>query len=115
LYHPEDKQSWVGVLQGQSYIGSEVDNKSEYVDWLALNLICSIKATNYSAAVAGFINTSGEALNITQDISDVTADNWSVAAAGVIKNVDFKDLRPSSKTAEFHFFVIFVTALCAMK
>jgi hypothetical protein len=60
--------------------------------------IKGVKATNYSAAVAGFINTSGEALNIAQDISDVTADNWSIAAVGVIKNVDFKDLRPSAPT-----------------
>jgi hypothetical protein len=60
--------------------------------------IKGVKATNYSAAVTGFINTSGEGLNIAQDISDVTADNWSVAAAGVIKNLDFKDLRPSAPT-----------------
>jgi hypothetical protein len=30
--------------------------------------ITGVKATNYSAAVTGFINTSGEALNIAQDI-----------------------------------------------
>ena len=57
-----------------------------------------IKATNYSTAVTGFINTSGEELNIAQDISDVTADNWSVAVAGVIKDVDFRDLCPSAPT-----------------
>ena len=52
-----------------------------------------VKATNYSFALTGFINTSGEESKINQDISDVTADNWSVAFAGVMKNVDFKDLR----------------------
>jgi hypothetical protein len=57
--------------------------------------IKGVKATNSSAALAGFINTSGEELKIDQDISDVTADNWSIAAAGVMKNVDFKDLRPT--------------------
>lgn len=48
------------------------------------------------AAVAGFINTLGEELKIKQDISNVTADKRSFAGAGVIKNLDFKELRPSS-------------------
>jgi hypothetical protein len=56
--------------------------------------IKGIKATNNSSALAGFINTSGEESRIDQDISDVTADNWSIAAAGVIKNMDFEDMRP---------------------
>ncbi|KAH8621453.1 hypothetical protein IG631_23938 [Alternaria alternata] len=55
--------------------------------------IKGVKATNNSSAITGFINTSGEE-RIELDISDVSADNWSVAVAGVIKNVDFKDLRP---------------------
>lgn len=54
--------------------------------------IKGIKATNDSSALAGFINTSGEGLKINQDISDVTADSRSVAAAGVINGMDFKDL-----------------------
>lgn len=54
--------------------------------------IKGVKATNHSSSLAGFINTSGDELTIDQDISDVTADNWSVAAAGVIKNLNFKDL-----------------------
>jgi hypothetical protein len=58
--------------------------------------IKGVRATNYSSALAGFINTSGEESNIDQDISDVTADNRSVAVAGVIKNFDFKDLRPAA-------------------
>jgi hypothetical protein len=56
--------------------------------------IKGVKATNDSSAIAGFINTSGEELKINQDISDVTADNRSFTAAGVIGNVDFNDLRP---------------------
>jgi hypothetical protein len=55
--------------------------------------IKGVKATNDSSALAGFINTSGEELKINQDISDVTADKRSFSAAGVIKNMDFKDLR----------------------
>ena len=55
--------------------------------------IKGVRATNYSSALAGFINTSGEESNIDQDISDVTADNQSIAVAGVIKNLNFKDLR----------------------
>jgi hypothetical protein len=58
--------------------------------------IKDVKVTNYSAALTGFINTSGEEFKIDQDISGVTADNWSIATAGVIKNVDFKDLRPTA-------------------
>ncbi|RYN95806.1 hypothetical protein AA0121_g13571 [Alternaria tenuissima] len=53
-----------------------------------------VKATNNSSAITGFMNTSGEESRIEQDISDVSADNWSIAVAGVIRNVDFKDLRP---------------------
>jgi hypothetical protein len=56
--------------------------------------IKGVKATNNSSALAGFINTSGEESRIYQDISDVTADNWSISAAGVIKNMDFRDMRP---------------------
>jgi hypothetical protein len=58
--------------------------------------IKGVKATEDSTAVAGFINTSGEELKIRQDISDITADKQSFAGAGVIKNLDFKDLHPSS-------------------
>lgn len=57
--------------------------------------IKGIVATNDSSALAGFINTSGEQLKINQDISDVSADNRSFAAAGVINNMNFKDLLPA--------------------
>jgi len=55
--------------------------------------IKGVKAADHSSAVAGFINTSGEELKINQDISDVTATNRSFAGAGVIKNLNFADLR----------------------
>ncbi|KAI9674004.1 MAG: hypothetical protein M1822_009581 [Bathelium mastoideum] len=55
--------------------------------------IKSVKGTDQSIAVAGYINTTGEESNIDQDISDITAHNRSFAGAGVIKNLDFRDLR----------------------
>jgi hypothetical protein len=58
--------------------------------------IKGVRATNNSSALTGFINTSEEESRIDQDISDVNADNYSIAVAGVVKNLDFKDLRPSS-------------------
>jgi hypothetical protein len=36
----------------------------------------------------------GEELNISQDISDVSADNRGFVIVGVANNVDIKDLRP---------------------
>ena len=60
--------------------------------------IKGVKANNDSSALAGFINASGEETKIDQDISDVSADNRSVAVAGVIKGLNFKDLRPSWPT-----------------
>jgi hypothetical protein len=57
--------------------------------------IKGVRATNYSSALTGFINTSDEDTRIDQDISDVNADNYSIAVAGVVKGLDFKDLRPS--------------------
>tara|TARA_R110002003_G_scaffold1184_5_gene22603 strand:- start:10606 stop:11091 length:486 start_codon:yes stop_codon:yes gene_type:complete len=56
--------------------------------------IKGVRATNNSSALTGFINTSGEESRIDQDISDINADNYSIAVAGVVKNLDFKDLRP---------------------
>ena len=58
--------------------------------------IKGVRATNDSSALAGFINTSGEESKIEQDISDVTANNRSFAGAGVIRNLDFRDLRPTA-------------------
>lgn len=55
--------------------------------------IKGIRATNDGVALAGFINTSGEELNMNQDISDISADNKGFVVVGVAKNIDFKDLR----------------------
>lgn len=38
---------------------------------------------------------AGEESRIDQDISDINADNYSIAVAGVVKDLDFKNLRPS--------------------
>ncbi|KAL1598070.1 hypothetical protein SLS59_007080 [Nothophoma quercina] len=57
--------------------------------------IKGIRATNNSSALTSFINTSREESKINQDISNVNANNYSVAVARVIKNVDFKNLRPN--------------------
>ena len=54
--------------------------------------IKGVKAINHSSALAGFINVSGEQVRIDQDISDVIAENRSFAGAGVIENLNFKDL-----------------------
>jgi hypothetical protein len=56
--------------------------------------IMGIKVTNDGIALAGFINVPGEELNISQDISDVSADNRGFVIVGVANNVDIKDLRP---------------------
>ncbi|KAG4435557.1 hypothetical protein IFR05_008968 [Cadophora sp. M221] len=56
--------------------------------------IKGIKATNDGIALAGFINVPKEELNISQDISDVSADNRGFVIVGVANNIDIKDLRP---------------------
>lgn len=56
--------------------------------------IKGVKATNHSSAIAGFINASEQTARIKQDISDISAQDWSFAFAGVMDSVDFKDLRP---------------------
>jgi hypothetical protein len=47
---------------------------------------------NYGLVLSDYICISGKGFCINQDISDVTANNWGVALAKVIKNVDFKAL-----------------------
>jgi hypothetical protein len=59
--------------------------------------IKGVKATKDGIALAGFINTNGEESKIRQDISDVSADTGGFAGAGVIKNLDFKDLRQARR------------------
>jgi predicted nucleotidyltransferase len=56
--------------------------------------IKGVKATNDGIALAGFINVPGEELNISQDISDVSANNRGFVIVGVANNIDIKDLRP---------------------
>ena len=58
--------------------------------------IKGVKAINHSSAVAGFINVSDEEMRIDQDISDVTAENRSFAGAGVIRDLNFRDLRSTA-------------------
>jgi hypothetical protein len=55
--------------------------------------IKGIRATHDGVALAGFINVSWKELNISQDLSDVSADNRSFVVIGVANNVDIKDLR----------------------
>ncbi|KAM0323134.1 hypothetical protein ACHAQA_008984 [Verticillium albo-atrum] len=57
----------------------------------ATQKIYGVKATNESTALAGYINAEdlGE---VNQDIRDVTADQKSVAVAGVAKDLDFASL-----------------------
>lgn len=56
--------------------------------------IKGIKATNSGVALAGFINASGENLNINQEILDISADSKGFVVVGVVNNVDIKDLCP---------------------
>ncbi|KAM0283506.1 hypothetical protein ACHAQH_002457 [Verticillium albo-atrum] len=57
----------------------------------AAQRIQGVKATNDSTALAGYINTE-DLGTIDQDIRNVTADQRSVAVAGVAKGVDFGSL-----------------------
>ena len=57
--------------------------------------IKNTKADNKSKAVAGLINTLGEARNIKQNISDTTAGGGSFTGAGIIHGLDLSI--PSSK------------------
>ena len=50
--------------------------------------IKNTKADNYSKAVAGLINTSGEVRNIKQNISETDAKGGSFAGAGIIDGLD---------------------------
>lgn len=50
------------------------------------------KANNNSRAVAGLINTPGEARNIKQNISGTSASGGSFAGSGVIYGLDLSNL-----------------------
>lgn len=56
--------------------------------------IKGVKATNFSRVIAGSLNTSGMTPNHPQDISDVTADCWSITMAGTFANVEFDKMLP---------------------
>lgn len=60
--------------------------------------IKGVSSTNNSTALAGFIGlSSGEGWShLSQDISDIRADNNSIAMAGVMRDVDLsRHARPS--------------------
>ena len=57
--------------------------------------IKNTKADNNSRAVAGLVNTSGEAQKIKQNISDTSAIGGSFAGAGIIQGLDLSI--PSSR------------------
>jgi len=58
----------------------------------------ALLVTNYNLILTGFINTSGKELKINQNILNVIINNRNIAVAGVIKNLNFKNLRPSRPT-----------------
>jgi hypothetical protein len=89
LLHELKKQQ----TANQTFIRMCEEALSETVYQRTGQKIKGVRATNNSSALTGFINTSGEESRIDQDISDINADNYSVAVAGVVKNLDFKDLR----------------------
>lgn len=90
LLHELEKQQ----AANQTFIRMCEEALSQTVYQRTGQKIKGVRATNNSSALTGFINTSGEESKIDQDISDISADNYSIAVAGVVKNLDFKDLRP---------------------
>lgn len=50
--------------------------------------IKGLRATDHSIALTGLINAPESAVRTDQDISDVSADNWGVVAAGIVGNVN---------------------------
>jgi hypothetical protein len=92
LLHELEKQK----AAKQNFIKMCEEALSETIFHRTGQKIKGVRATNNSSALAGFINTSGEEEKIDQDISDINADNYSIAVAGVVKNLDFKDLRNGS-------------------
>lgn len=93
LFHELEKQQ----AANQTFIKMCEEALSQTVYQRTGQKIKGVRATNNSSALTGFINTSGEESKIDQDISEVNADNYSIAVAGVVKNLDFKDLRPSGQ------------------
>lgn len=51
--------------------------------------IFNIKAHDKSVTLTGFVNAEEEESRIDQEISDVAAAGYSIAVAGVVKNIDY--------------------------
>ncbi|KAF4436027.1 nacht and ankyrin domain-containing protein [Fusarium austroafricanum] len=60
--------------------------------------IYNVKATDHSLTLTGFINA--EEITIEQDIDNISADKYSLAAAGVVNNFDFKDFYSQTYTKD---------------
>lgn len=93
LFHELEKQQ----AANQTFIKMCEEALSQTVYQRTGQKIKGVRATNNSSALTGFINTSGEESKIDQYISEVNADSYSIAVAGVVKNLDFKDLRPGGQ------------------
>lgn len=91
LFHELERQQ----ATNQIFIRVCEDALSQTIYQRTGQKIKGVRATNNSSALTGFINTTGEESRIDQDLSDINADNYSIAVAGVVKNLDFKDLRPN--------------------
>jgi flagellar biosynthesis/type III secretory pathway chaperone len=91
LLHELEKQQ----ASNQTFIKMCEEALSQTVYSRTGQKIKGVRATNNSSALTGFINTSRDESKIDQDISEVNADNYSIAVAGVVNNLDFKDLRPN--------------------
>lgn len=93
FFHELEKQQ----AANQTFIKMCEEALSQTVYQRTGQKIKGVRATNNSSALTGFINTSGEESKIDQYISEVNADSYSIAVAGVVKNLDFKDLRPGGQ------------------
>lgn len=51
--------------------------------------IFNVKANDKSVTLTGFVNAEEEASRIDQEISDVSAAGYSIAVAGVVKQIDY--------------------------
>jgi hypothetical protein len=74
-------------VRGSSFSNSPSTYRAE-------NQGCQSDKQQLSSALTRFINTSGDESMIDQDFSDINANNYNIAVARVVKNLDFKDLRP---------------------
>lgn len=54
--------------------------------------IFNVHATEKSVTLTGFINSEEEESRIDQEISDVSASDYSISAVGVVKKIDYEGL-----------------------